>query len=82
MKKLLVCFVIAGLGAPVFAIDPDYTSREAWRVQTDTNETTIVTSHTASGPGQMLSGKVGGSNAIWIATAAGTQSWVKAVQSP
>ena len=82
MKRLLVCFAIAVLGAPVFAIDPDYSSREVWRVLADTNATTTVTSHTAAGPGQMLSGKVGGSNAIWIATAAGTQSWVKAVQSP
>ena len=78
MKKFLVCLgVVIAVGVGVaFAVDPDTVSREAWRVQVDTNATTSVTAYTASKAGSLLSGKTGGTNTIWIATAAGTNSWL------
>jgi len=78
MKRIIAgLFLLAGIG---LAADPDTVTREGWRVLVDTNTTTTVTIHTAAKAGQMLSGNVGGSNAIWIATAPGTNGWVKAVQ--
>jgi hypothetical protein len=46
----------------------------------DTNSTTTVTAYTATGAGQLLSGKAGNTNAVWIATSSGTNSWVKIAQ--
>lgn len=82
MKKFLIITVLALLGATVRAVDPDYTSREAWRNLVDTNATTTVTLYTATHAAQMLAGKVGGSNSVWIATSPGTNGWIKAVQAP
>ena len=82
MKKFLVCIgVVIAVGAGfAFAADPDVTSREAWRVQVDGNTnavfTTTNTLYTATKAGALLSGKTGGTNTIWIATAAGTNSWL------
>jgi hypothetical protein len=75
--------VVAGLvcvGAAL-AVDPDTASREGWRVQVDTNASTTVTRYTATKAGGLLSGKVSGSNAVWVATAAGTNGWVKIAQA-
>jgi len=81
MRKLIVmaAVMLAAVGV-VMATDPDTVSREGWRVQVDTNATTTTTLYTASKAGAMLSGKVGGTNAVWVATAAGTNSWVKIAQ--
>jgi hypothetical protein len=79
MKKMLVGVVVAvgvWLGIAL-AADPDTVSREAWRVQVSTNTTTVVTQYTASKAGAMLAGKVNGSNAVWVAVAAGTNGWVR-----
>jgi hypothetical protein len=84
MRKLIVGVVVAvavGVGA-ARATDPDTVSREGWRVQVDTNASTSVTLYTASKAGSLLSGKVGGTNAVWVATAAGTNGWVKIAQAP
>jgi phage I-like protein len=54
--------------------------REAWRVQVNTNATTVTTRYTASHAGSMLAGKVGGTNAVWVAVRAGTNGWVKIAQ--
>ena len=82
MKKTVLVFVvlIAVCLGVAFAADPDVTSREAWRVQVDGNTnavfTTTNTLYTATKAGALLSGKTGGTNTIWIATAAGTNSWL------
>ena len=82
MKKFLVCLgVVIAVGVGVaLAADPDVVSREAWRVQVDGNTnavfTTTNTLYTATKAGALLSGKTGGTNTIWIATAAGTNSWL------
>jgi hypothetical protein len=84
MKKAVLgiwVWIVAGAGFAV-AADPDTVSREAWRVQVNTNATTVVTQYTASKAGQMLVGKIGGTNAVWVATAAGTNGWVKIAQAP
>ncbi len=84
MRKLIVGLAIAiavGVGA-ARATDPDTVSREGWRVQVDTNASTTVTGYTASKAGSLLAGKVGGTNAVWVATAAGTNGWVKIAQAP
>jgi len=78
MKKAVLgiwVWVMAGAGVAL-AADPDTVSREAWRVQVDTNATTTITGYTATKAGSLLSGKTGGTNTIWIATAAGTNSWL------
>jgi hypothetical protein len=79
--------LIAGSGvaalvgvAAALAVDPDTVSREGWRVQVDTNTSTTVTGYTAGKAGNLLAGKVGGTNAVWVATAAGTNGWVKIAQ--
>ena len=82
-KSMLSLAVLMALCAGVVkATEPDTVSREGWRVQVDTNATTTTTLYTASKAGAMLSGKVGGTNAVWVATAAGTNSWVKIAQGP
>ena len=82
VRKLIVGVAVAiavGVGR-ARAADPDTVSREAWRVQVDTNASTTVTQYTASKAGSLLSGKAGGSNALWVAVAAGTNGWVKIAQ--
>jgi hypothetical protein len=84
MKKLVICLavVIALCSGVAKATDPDTVSREGWRVQVDTNASTTVTLYTASKAGSLLSGKVGGTNAVWVAVATGTNGWVKIAQAP
>ena len=82
MKKAVLgiwVWIVAGAGVGV-AADPDTVSREAWRVQVDTNATTAVTAYNAGKAGSMLAGKVGGTNAVWMAVAPGTNGWVKIAQ--
>ena len=62
------------------AADPDTVSRERARVQADTNAVTTVTQYTAIRAGCLLTGKVNGTNAVWVAVAAGTNGWVKIAQ--
>ena len=82
MKKLiLIAAAVLAVLVAAQAADPDTISREAWRVQVDTNATTTITLYTATKAGSLLSGKVGGSNAVWIATATGTNAWVKIAQT-
>ena len=82
MKKLiLIAAAVLTVLVAAHAADPDTISREAWRVQVDTNATTTITLYTATKAGSLLSGKVGGSNAVWIATATGTNAWVKIAQT-
>lgn len=81
MKKAVLgiwIVVCAGIG---LAADPDTVTREAWRVQVDTNANTVATQYTAGKAGSMLAGKVGGTNAVWVAVAAGTNGWVKVAQA-
>ncbi len=82
MRKLIVCVavVIALCAGALKASDPDTVSREGWRVQVDTNASTTVTLYSASKAGSLLSGKAGGTNAVWLAVAAGTNGWVKIAQ--
>jgi hypothetical protein len=84
MKKAVIglCGVIAGCGGLAVAADPDVVSREAWRVQVDTNAATVASQYTAGKAGTMLAGKVGGTNAVWVAVAVGTNGWVKIAQAP
>lgn len=77
----LAAVACMGVGAAK-ATDPDTVTREGWRVQVDTNATTTVTQYTASKAGSLLSGKVGGTNAVWVAVATGTNGWVKIAQAP
>ena len=82
MKNIVVCLgmLVAVFVGVALAADPDVTSREAWRVQVDGNTnavfTTTNTLYTATKAGTLLVGKTGGTNTIWIATAAGTNSWL------
>ena len=84
MRKVFlgVAAVIVAGEMAVSAADPDVTSRERWRVQVDTNASTTVTLYTARAAGSLLSGKVGGTNAVWVAVASGTNGWVKIAQAP
>ena len=82
MKKAVLggLVLIAVWVGVAFAADPDAVSREAWRVQVDANTNTVFTTtntlYTASKAGSLLVGKTAGTNTIWIATAAGTNSWL------
>lgn len=82
-NKLAIPAALAGITATAVAVaaDPDYTTRERARVLADTNTTTTVTAYTAAGAGQLLAGRVASSNAVWVATAAGTNYWVKIAQT-
>ena len=72
--------ILLGMAKASFAADADATTRERVRILSDTNSTTTVTAHSAAGAGQLLSGKAGGTNAVWLSTASGTNSWVKIAQ--
>ena len=83
MKKAVLgiwVWIVAGAGF-AFAADPDTVTREAWRVQVDTNASTVASQYTAGKAGSMLAGKVGGTNAVWVAVAGGTNGWVKIAQA-
>jgi hypothetical protein len=79
MKYLIT--LIALVSISVYGEAQDAASRERGRVLIDTNATTTVTLKTATAPGQLLVGKVAGSNAVWIATKSGTNGWVKLAQT-
>jgi hypothetical protein len=49
-------------------------------VQVDTNATTTTTRYTAGKAGAMLVGKIGETNAVWVAVEPGTNGWVKIAQ--
>lgn len=81
MKYILALIAaLAIIGQQSNAADADATTRERQRILTDTNATTTVTNHTATGAGQLLAGKVGSTNAVWISTSSGVNSWVKIAQ--
>ena len=88
MRKIVVGLgvVIAVFVGVALAADPDAVSREAWRVQVDANTNTVFTTtntlYTASKAGSLLVGKTAGTNTIWIATAAGTNGWVRIAIGP
>lgn len=79
MKRYLAVALAVLPVALALAADPDTTTRERQRILKDPNPTnaTVVTVYTAAGPGQLLTGRLGvGTNAVWMATAAGTNGWV------
>lgn len=78
MKYLIIALsLLAGIAS---AQDADATTRERQRILIDTNTTTTVGNYSATGGGQLLKGKVGNTNAVWIATDSGTNHWVKIAQ--
>lgn len=79
MKTLLITIALFCLACSSFAESQDAASRERWRVLVDTNDTTSLTLYTASGAGQLLVGKAGGTNRVYMSTAAGTNSWKQVV---
>ena len=81
MKRFSIVLAILALGVSAsFAQDADATSRERARILIDTNATTTVLGYSATAAGQLLSGKVGGTNAVWMATTSGSNAWVKVAQ--
>lgn len=78
----LVAVVIMGLvgvlATASLAADPDTVTRESWRVLKDpSTNATVTTAYTATAAGQLLTGRLGiGTNAVWMATAAGTNQWI------
>lgn len=81
MKSAIIAILILAAGRLAYGEASDAASRERARVLIDTNATTTVTAYTPNGAGQLLVGKVATSNAVWIATAANTNSWVKIAQT-
>ena len=64
------------------AVESRIAALEAEKVcQVDTNASTTVTAYTATRQGQLLVGNVGGTNALWVSSAAGTNGWVKVFQN-
>ena len=80
MKKAVLGIWIMACAGIGLAADPDTVSREAWRVQVDTNANTVASQYATGKAGSMLAGKVGGTNAVWVAVAGGTNDWVKIAQ--
>lgn len=81
MKYIIALIAaLAIIGQQSNAADADATTRERQRILTDTNATTTITNYTATGAGQLLAGKVGSTNAVWISTSSGVNSWVKIAQ--
>ena len=75
MKKTLIVLAICALASVAFGEAQDAATRERSRILVDTNATTTLTLYTAAGAGQLLVGKAGGTNRVYISTAAGTNSW-------
>jgi hypothetical protein len=76
-KSIISLFAFIAIAAIVSAEPYDAASRERSRVRIDTNATTTVTLYTPTGAGQLLIGKTGGSNRVWIATDGTTNGWVQ-----
>ena len=75
MKKILIALAVLALASVAFGEAQDAASRERSRILIDTNATTTLTLYTAAGAGQLLVGKAGGTNRVYMSTAAGTNSW-------
>lgn len=75
MNKILIALAVLALASVVYGEAQDAASRERSRILIDTNATTTLTLYTAAGAGQLLVGKAGGTNRVYISTAAGTNSW-------
>ena len=75
MNKILIALATLALATVAFGEAQDAASRERSRILVDTNATTTLTLYTAAGAGQLLVGKAGGTNRVYISTAAGTNSW-------
>lgn len=79
MKKTIAILAFFALVGFAFGEAKDAASRERGRILTDTNATTTLTLYTAAGAGQLLVGKSGGTNRVYMSTAAGTNSWKQVV---
>ena len=81
MKKILIALAVLALASVAFGEAQDAASRERSRILSDpdyhgqTNHTTALTTVVSAGAGQLLVGKAGGTNRVYISTAAGTNSW-------
>lgn len=75
MNKILIALTVLALATVAFGEAQDAASRERSRILIDTNATTTLTLYTAAGAGQLLVGKAGGTNRVYMSTAAGTNSW-------
>lgn len=79
MKSILIALATLALATVAFGEAQDAASRERSRILTDTNATTTLTLYTAAGAGQLLVGKAGGTNRVYMSTAPGTNSWKQVV---
>ena len=79
MKKILIALAVLALASVAFGEAQDAASRERSRILIDTNATTTQTLYTATGAGQLLVGKAGGTNRVYMSTAPGTNSWKQVV---
>ena len=75
MNKIHIALATLALATVAFGEAQDAASRERSRILVDTNATTTLTLYTAAGAGQLLVGKAGGTNRVYMSTAAGTNSW-------
>ena len=75
MNKIIIALAVFALATVALGEAQDAASRERSRILVDTNATTTLTLYTAAGAGQLLVGKAGGTNRVYISTAAGTNSW-------
>ena len=79
MKSILIALATLALATVAFGEAQDAASRERSRILIDTNSTTTLTLYTAAGAGQLLVGKAGGTNRVYMSTAPGTNSWKQVV---
>ena len=79
MNKILIALATLALATVAFGEAQDAASRERSRILIDTNATTTLTLYTAAGAGQLLVGKAGGTNRVYMSTAPGTNSWKQVV---
>ena len=79
MKSILIALATLALATVAFGESQDAASRERSRILIDTNATTTLTLYTAAGAGQLLVGKAGGTNRVYMSTAPGTNSWKQVV---
>ena len=79
MNKIHIALATLALATVAFGEAQDAASRERSRILIDTTATTTLTLYTAAGAGQLLVGKAGGTNRVYMSTAAGTNSWKQVV---